>query len=434
MNIEKAIIETLKREVTPAIGCTEPVAVALAAAKVKELMPFGVLELLEVYVSPNIYKNGLAVGVPPTDEVGLEIAAVLGYVGGDSSKGLKVLESITQEDIQQAKALLKEGRLKLSIKNTTEKIFIEVVGHGPESSIGRAIIKGQHSSFVYLQSGNRVLLDAAEEKQQENKEAQLLYRLSIASILQTIEEIPASELHFLLEGLEMNERVARAGLNKRLGMGVGYTLMENIASGILADDLMNYAKILTAAASDARMSGISLPVMSSNGSGNNGLTAILPIAAYRSKYAVNNDRLARALAMSHIMNSYIKHYIGRLSSLCGCAVAAGTGASVAIAWLMGANTQQIEGAIKNILGDISGMVCDGAKVGCALKLSTSASAAIQAALLAINNQVIPAGNGIIAETAEETIRNLKLLSEEGMGKADEVIIRVMRKRFGMEIA
>ncbi len=432
MNIEKAIVETLRKEVTPAIGCTEPVAVALAAARVRELMPSGDLKLLEVFVSPNIYKNGLAVGVPPTDEVGLEIAAVLGYVGGDSSRGLKVLEGITPEDITEAKALLKAGRLRLSIKDTTEKVYIEAIGHGSEGSIARAIIKEKHSSFVFLQLGDRVLLDSKGEKQQENTEYHQLYSLSIKAIVQAIEDIPAKELRFLLEGLEMNERVAMAGLNRRLGMGVGYTLMENVASGILSDDLMTHAKILTAAASDARMSGISLPVMSSNGSGNNGLTAILPIAAYRSKYSVNNDRLTRALAISHIINSYIKHYIGRLSCLCGCAVAAGTGASAAIAWLMGGSHRQIEGAIKNILGDISGMVCDGAKVGCSLKLSTSASAAIQAALLAISNQIIPAGNGIIAETAEETIKNLKILSDEGMARADEVIIRVMRKR--MEIA
>jgi L-cysteine desulfidase len=188
---------------------------------------------------------------------------------------------------------------------------------------------------------------------------------------------------------------------------------------------MNQAKMLTAAASDARMSGISLPVMSSSGSGNNGLTAILPIAAYRSKFEVDEERLAKALAMSHIINSYIKHYIGRLSALCGCGVAAGTGAGVAIAWLMGGTLEQIEGVIKNVLGNISGMVCDGAKVGCALKLSTSASAAIQAALLAIENQIIPSGNGIIANTVEETIKNLGILSGEGMGSADAVILKVM---------
>lgn len=433
MNIEKMIIDTLKLEVTPAIGCTEPVAVALAAAKCSELLNTRELISLEVRVSPNIFKNGLAVGVPPTEEVGLDIAAALGFVAGDSNKGLQVLNGIDNSRILHAKQLLGHEKVKLSIEDTREKVYIQVTAYTPVG-MAKAIIKEKHSNFVYLESQGEILMDIKDTIDQQGYETEVLYSHSIKSIIRTIEEAPIEELTFLLEGLEMNERVAMTGINKKLGMAVGYTLHQSIQKGILSDDIINIAKMLTAAASDARMSGVSLPVMSSNGSGNNGLTAILPIVAFRRKFYVSEEATARALAMSHIINSYIKHYIGRLSALCGCAVAAGTGAGVAIAWLMGGTPQQIEGVIKNILGDISGMVCDGAKVGCAMKLSTSASAAIQAALLAINNQVIPVGNGIIAETVEDTIKNLKILSEEGMGRADEVIIKVMRQGRGMEIA
>ena len=190
---------------------------------------------------------------------------------------------------------------------------------------------------------------------------------------------------------------------------------------------MTSSMMLTAAASDARMSGINLSVMSSNGSGNNGLTAILPIVAYKNKFNVDDDKLAKAVAISHIMNSYIKHYIGRLSALCACGVAAGTGAGIAIAWLMGASEDQIDGVIKNTLANTSGMICDGAKEGCAIKLSTSASVAVQSAILAINDSIVPARNGIVAETAEDTIKNLGVLSSEGMSIADAVILKTMKK-------
>lgn len=433
MNIEKIIIETLKREVTPAIGCTEPGAVALATAKCRELLGTEELYYIDVFVSPNVYKNGLAVGVPPTDEVGLNIAAALGFVGGDSSKGLQVLVNINKEDLLRAKLLIGNDKIKLNIKDTKDKIYIEAIAYTPRG-VSRVIIRNNHSNFVYLECRGTVLKDEIEPSKQQGINTDVLYGLTIKSIISVIEGIPSKDIEFLLEGLVMNERIAMLGLEKHLGMGVGFTLHESMKSGILSDDFMNHAKMLTAAASDARMSGINLPVMSSNGSGNNGLTAILPLVAYKRKFDVSEERLSTALAMSHIVNAYIKHYIGRLSALCGCAVASGTGAGVAIAWLMGATHDQIDGVIKNILGDISGMICDGAKVGCALKLSTSASSAIQAALLAINNKIIPAGNGIIADTVEETIKNLSILSNEGMGRADEVILKFMKQRKSMEIA
>lgn len=426
MDLNKLIIQTLKEEVVPAMGCTEPVAVALACAKARELVDKGEVEHLEIFVSPNIYKNGLAVGVPPTDEVGLYIAGALGTIGGKSEKGLEVLADIGEREIQQAKAFLDSGKLTLSIKDTPEKVYIEV-SLTSKGNKGKVIIQGKHNRFVYIERQGEVLLDLRGEKNQTTGYKHLLYTFKIKEIIEAIERIPHEELDFMLQGLTMNEAVAMEGLKEKIGMGVGYTLHHNIQKGILSDDMMNCAMMLTAAASDARMAGIRLPVMSSNGSGNNGLTAILPIVAYSKKFPVTEEQLAKAVAMSHMVNSYIKHYIGRLSALCGCGVAAGTGAAVAMAWLMGASKEEIDGAIKNMIGNISGMICDGAKVGCALKLSASASAAVQSALLATNHQIIPAGNGIIAETAEETIYNLKILSEEGMPMADHAILKMMQR-------
>lgn len=426
MELKNLIIETLKEEVVPAMGCTEPVAVALACAKAKELIDFDDINSIEVLVSSNIYKNGLSVGIPNTNEVGLHIAAVLGLIVGNSEKGLRVLEGIEEKDVQVAKEFLKSDKLSLQIKDTKERIYIEVSIFTDKGS-SKAIIKGKHNQFVYLEKQREVLLDVKEINKQTTATKNILYSLKIRKIIKEIEKIPYEDMAFMLDGLEMNENIAMVGLSKKTGMGVGFGIYENIKKGFLSDDLMNTAMMLTAAASDARMSGVGLPVMSSNGSGNNGLTAILPILAYRKKFNVDNEKLVKALAISHIINSYIKYYIGRLSALCGCGVAAATGASVAIAWLMGANEDQIDGAIKNMLANTSGMICDGAKEGCALKLATSASAAIQSSLLAISNNIVPSKNGIIAETSEDTIKNLGTLSVEGMSITDDVILKVMKK-------
>lgn len=426
MKLRKLIIETLKEEVIPAMGCTEPVAVALACAKAKELITFNYIEKAEVFVSPNIYKNGLSVGIPNTQEVGLYIAAALGFIGGESEKDLRVLEGINERQVQLAKELLNSGKVSLDIKDTEDKIFVEVnlVTDKGNCSV---IISGKHNRFVYVEKLGEVLVDLRKEDASGNKGKNILYGLRIRDIIKEIDKIPYKDIAFMLDGIVMNETIAELGLKEKLGMGVGFSLKKSIEQGFLSEDLMTSSMMLTAAASDARMSGINLSVMSSNGSGNNGLTAILPIVAYKNIFNVADDKLAKAVAISHIMNSYIKHYIGRLSALCACGVAAGTGAGIAIAYLMGATYDQIDGVIKNTLANTSGMICDGAKEGCAIKLSTSASVAVQSAILAINDSIVPARNGIVAETAEETIENLGVLSLEGMSIADHVILNTMKK-------
>ncbi|MBZ9609205.1 L-serine ammonia-lyase, iron-sulfur-dependent, subunit alpha [Clostridium estertheticum] len=426
MKLRNLIVQTLKEEVVPAMGCTEPVAVALACAKAKELMTFNNIVSAEVFVSPNIYKNGLSVGIPNTQEVGLSIAASLGFVGGESKKDLRVLEGINKMQVQLAKEFLYSGKLRLDIKDTGDKVYVEVnlVTDKGNCSV---IISGKHNRFVYIERLGEVLIDLTNEDESSNKGKNILYNLRIRDIIKEIEKIPNEDIAFMLEGIVMNENIAKVGLKKKMGMGVGFSLKKSIEKGILSEDLMTSSMMLTAAASDARMSGMNLSVMSSSGSGNNGLTAILPLVAYKNKFNVSDDRLAKAVAISHITNSYIKHYIGRLSALCACGVAAGTGAGIAIAWLMGASYDQIDGVIKNTIANTSGMICDGAKEGCALKLSTSASVAVQSAILAINNSIIPARNGIVAETAEDTIKNLGILSSDGMSTADAVILKTMKK-------
>ena len=428
MNASKILLDTLHAEVKPAMGCTEPVAVALAVAKAKELciadtnadyMKF----MVDVKVSPNIFKNGLSVGIPGTDQVGLLMAIALGITACESVYGLEVFKSVNATAIESAFQLIKNGQIKIGITDTDSKVYVEAtVVNG--TTYGKAIIENRHDQFVHLEQNGEVQLSASD-----HHDAPIivnpLYDMKISEIIEAVEKLPYSEIEFLLEGYEMNTQVATFGLTMPAGMNVGKTLQHNVEKGLLTDDLMNRAMILTAAASDARMSGASLPVMSSNGSGNNGLTAILPLVAYAQKVDCSQDALARAAAISHLVNSMIKHNIGRLSALCGCGVAAGTGASVAITWLMGGTPVQLDGAIQNMIANTTGMICDGAKVGCSLKLATSASAAVQSALLALGDVIVPNGNGVIGKTADDTIKNLGVLSKNAMDTVDRVILEIM---------
>ena len=223
----------------------------------------------------------------------------------------------------------------------------------------------------------------------------------------------------------MNEEIAEYGLNQKVGIGVGYGMKKSMEEGLLGDDLMNQAMMITAAASDARMAGIKMPVMSSNGSGNHGLTAILPIVAYNRKFPQSEERLAKALAISHLITAYVKNFTGRLSAVCGCGVAASTGATAGISWLMSGDIRQIEGAIENMVANLSGMICDGAKAGCALKLASAASTAVQSAIIAKQECYVPPMNGIVGSKVEQSIQNLGKISDKGMSVTDKVIINVM---------
>ncbi|GAB6107332.1 L-cysteine desulfidase family protein [Fusibacter bizertensis] len=428
MTLSKMIVQTLKDEVKPAMGCTEPVAVALAVAKAKELY-CGEISLenpdfiVDVAVSPNIFKNGLAVGIPGTDQVGLVVATALGIVACDSSDGLEIFKKTTKRDIKRAYEFINAKRIRLKIADTDAKIYIEVKV-ADRILYGKSIIEGRHDHFSLLETQDGIEF-MEEPTTCKSTQINPLYEYPLYDLIQEVEKLPYEEIKFLLEGFEMNRTIAEYGLTNPCGLEVGRTLQKNTTRGILTDDLMNRSMILTAAASDARMSGVSLPVMSSNGSGNNGITALLPIVAYAKSTGVSDDHLARAAAISHLVNGIVKSNIGRLSALCGCGVAAGTGASVALTWLMGANQKQLEGAVQNMIANTTGMICDGAKIGCSLKLATSASAAVQSALLSMGGVIVPEGNGIIGKTANHTIKNLGVLSRHAMDTVDQVILNVM---------
>ena len=432
-DIRKELIDILIAEVKPALGCTEPVAVALACAKAKELLGEEIVEN-RILVSPSIYKNGMCVGIPGTERLGLKIAVAMGFVGGHSENGLTVLETLDETQVRESEKYMDTTPIDIVPAQTKDKVFIEVDLRG-KNNIAKVVIKEKHDNFIYLQRNHEILLDTGEYNQEVDakaadkntviKKETFMDTTNVKEIVKNVENMDLEDIKFLLDGVKMNLEIADYGLENKAGIGVGFGIKKAKEEGYMADDLMTEAMMLTAAASDARMAGIKMPVMSSNGSGNHGLTAILPIVAYSNKFPQNDEKLAKALAISHLVTGYIKNYTGRLSAVCGCGVAASTGAAAGISWLMDEDITHIKGAIENMIANLSGMICDGAKAGCALKLASAASAAVQSAIIAKQGCYVPPMNGIVGSRVEQSIKNLGKVSDKGMSTTDEVIIDVM---------
>lgn len=431
MNIKKEVIEILKKEVKPAVGCTEPVAVALNTAHAVDLLPADSKEISKITVelSKGIYKNGMDVGIPNTDMIGLDVAASLG-AATSPTHGLEILGKITAEELKKSEKAseLYEVDIKVA-KNNNKSVYVKTtIENSNHTSI--AVTEDKHDNLVYLSLDGKEILNKRNEASNQaaiSNSSEDFYSLPIDTIVKEIEEIDYDDIKFLLDGIEMNMQTAKAGIEKNYGLGVGYNFHKNIEKGIISKDFANWAYMLTAAASDARMSGQPIPVMSSSGSGNNGLTAILPLAAYKEIFDVSDENLAKAAAISHIITSYVKKYIGRLSNLCGCSLAASIGSGSAIAWLL-SGRNYITPTINNVIANQAGVICDGAKPGCALKLGTAAATAVQSALLAIEGTIIKEHNGIASRSAEDSIRNLGILSSDGMKPVDDAVIRVMLNR------
>ena len=416
------IIGLLNQEVVPALGCTEPAAVALAAAKARALLG-EYPDTIQVWVSANIYKNGMGVGVPGTGMNGLPIAAALGALGGEADASLEVLRDVRPEHVESARRMLEENRVRISVKPDVEGVFVECLCQKGEHET-RVVIRDRHSAVTRIEKDGRVLLDEERPAAQAAGSDSERQMLDINEVWEFALTAPLEDIEFLLEGAELNKTAAREGLRGTYGLQVGKRIAARIASGVLGDDLGNTAMSLTAAACDARMAGSMTPVMSNSGSGNQGLTAMLPVLAASEKLGSTREQLIRALALSNLVAIHLKAGLGRLSALCGCVVAA-TGASCGIAYLLGGKLDQVKSAIQNMAANISGMICDGAKGGCALKVSTGVNAAVHSALLACEGATVSDNDGIIAFDVEQTIRNLATLGTVGMAHTDRVILEIM---------
>lgn len=418
-----SILSVLKEEVVPAMGCTEPVAIALTAANAFRLVK-GEVEEIRLKVSSNIYKNAKAVGIPGTIHTGVEIAAALGVCISNPVYDLTILSSLTKGDVDKALKLQEIAPVEVEVLYDSPSVYIdiEVVTN---KGFSRALTSGRHTNIVLLQRENEIILDKRKDGGRVVEEREALTKYALNELIEKILTLEASSLEFLLEGISLNMTMAEAGFKMDGGMNIGSSCKKLSAKGLLGNDLNNEISCYTAAACDARMNGAQLPVMSSSGSGNHGLVTTIPIAIAAKSLKSSKEDVLRALAISHLVTSYIKEYTGRLSPVCGCGVAAGAGASSGLAFLLGGSMEDIDSAIINIVSSLAGMICDGGKVGCSLKLSASAGMAWQCALLAREGVRVPAGNGIVAPSLQETLKNLGRVSQEGMSQVDRSVISIM---------
>ncbi len=413
-------IDLLRREVVPALGCTEPVALALTAAKAAKALG-GTPERLEALVSGNLLKNGMGVGVPGTGMNGLPIAAAAGALGGDADAGLEVLKGLTPETAEQARAMLSSGKVSISLAQTPLPLYAEVrVWAGEDTAM--AVLKHEHTGIVHIERNNETLLHIDDQAADGSEESE--WPLTVESIHGFALSASFEDIAFILEAATLNETAAAAGLEGDYGLGMGRSIRESIRRGVMSDDLCSNAMMLSCAATDVRMAGAPYAVMSNSGSGNQGLTCTLPVVAFARRLKSGEDMLARALIMSHLMSIHIKHSLGRLSALCGATVA-GTSAACGIVLLLGGGLDAIRRTVRNMVGSVTGMICDGAKNGCALKVGASVSAGIQAAMLAMNGSGVSGREGIVDSDVENTIRNFGRIASQGMPRTDQVILDIM---------
>ncbi|MCM1064344.1 MAG: L-serine ammonia-lyase, iron-sulfur-dependent, subunit alpha [Eubacterium sp.] len=414
------MIGIMQREIVCALGCTEPSAVALAVAKARETLGEEPDKVL-LQVSGNILKNAMSVGIPGTNLKGIETAAALGCVAGKTEYGLEVLRGIDQSHIRQAREMIEQGRLEIQLKDCEERLYIEAkCTKGNRSA--EAVIERYHTNFVNVCKNDRVIY--FKDKEAATEESSGIYQLTLRGIWDFIQQCSLDQLQFLDEVIKINSQIAEEGLKGDYGMSVGKHLAER-GKQDKEMDFQTYVVSYVSAAADARMAGCPLPVMATTGSGNQGLTASLPVIAAARRLGCSREQMYRGLALSELVTIHVKEYIGKLSALCGCAIAASIGSACGITYLLGGQYENVEYAVKNMVADISGLICDGAKAGCALKIATSIAGAIQCAYLALEGVEAPDRDGIVCESVEDTICNLGNLGNNGMRTTDHVILDMM---------
>jgi L-cysteine desulfidase len=426
MPSNELLIEILKDQVKPALGCTEPGAVAYAVARAKELLGTEV-EKLSIRVDKNILKNGMDVGIPGTSERGIVFAAALSLAAGKSEYVLEVLKDVNSDSIEKAHDITNSGMIELDLDKDADGLYISVEAKGGKDRT-RVVIRDAHTNIVFESRNDEVLLDkgsCSSGGDSAPKKSEVKYRIkefSIDDLVGFVDGVPIEDIAFIRDGMDMNMRIAEIGVSENSSLGIGRYFHGR------ERDVFSKAKAYTAAASEARMSGYPLPVMSSAGSGNHGLVAIIPISVIGAETGIPEERIIRSVALSHLITIYVKVYTGALSPVCGCGVAAGVGCAAGLTYMMGGGSEKVKAAVNNMAAGISGMICDGAKLGCSYKLSIAVDAAVDASDMALKGIVIPSNNGILGRTAERTIQNLGRVSGEGMNNTDNVILDVMLHR------
>lgn len=417
-------LKTLKKEVVPSEGCTEPIAIAYAASIAAEHLK-GEIKEVNIYLSKNVIKNALGVGIPGTGGVGIEIAAALGISIQKSYKKLTILSNFTEDELKKAKEIVDKNIINIKQKNTNKALYIEVELLS-ETSKSKVIIEDTHTNVTLIECDDEIIMDNNSEVSEDLEEDYKLFK--IADIYNFAKEADFDDIKFILESAKMNEKVSEEGLKGDYGLQVGSKIIEKGNFNLFSNDASNKIIAASAAASDARMDGCAMPIMTTAGSGNQGIACSIPVAQTARLLDKSEEELARALVLSNLVTIRIKKHMGRLSPLCGAGIAGATGASCGITYLLGGDLENINYCINNMISDLSGMICDGAKETCALKIATGTNAAIQCANLAINGISATANDGIVAKDVEETIESIETLIQNGFKNVDDTILNIMLEK------
>ena len=429
----RRIIALMQAQVVPAIGCTEPICVALATSRATEVLGQTPARI-DVWLSANILKNAMGVGIPGTGMVGLPIAVALGALVGHSDYGLEVLRDATPADVEQGKAYIAEGRIHINLKtDAPDKLYAEVQCSDAEGRTAKVIIAHHHTNIIYIGVDGETLSDqtaglsgthgdtAAEEISVEEPV------LNLRKVYDFATTAPLEELRFIDEARRLNEEAAALSLQGNYGHCLGKALTRPLGRGIMGDSIFSHILSSTSCACDARMAGAQIPVMSNSGSGNQGICATNPVVVFARENHNTAEEMTRALVLSHLTAIYIKQHLGALSALCGCVVAS-TGSSCGITLLMGGDYTRVTFAVKNMIANLTGMICDGAKPSCALKLTSGVSTAVLSAMLAMQNECVSSVEGIIDEDVDQSIRNLVSIGADSMNETDRKVLDIMTSK------
>lgn len=425
---KEQMLQLLRQDVVPALGCTEPVCVALCAAHAASALNAPPVSV-RVEVNSGIYKNAMSAGIPNCTQVGIPWAAAIGACLKNPEKKLELLSDVTDSVLAAAETLIRNQAVTVTMAEKEPSLYVNcVVSSGQEEA--RCIIRNAHTNVVFLSRGDSILLEKQSVSAAGGEDPLItdLKQMTVAQIRQLVCTASEEELSFMTDGVEMNEALAAYSQDRDVGVGIARNLRSTIGTSLLADDLISRIVLKVSSAAESRLDGCPLPTMSSSGAGTKGLVVILPVSETARHIGASRLQTVRALAFAHLVNRYINAYVGKLSPMCSCVMCSSTAASAGIAFLLGGSDAQIGHAIRNMSGTVTGMICDGGKVGCAMKVSTGSFAAVMSAIHAVNNTVLRTSDGICGESPEQCIRNMAYIGNQGMKDTDSAILTIMTEK------
>ena len=420
--IEKPLIQIVERDVVPALGCTEPISLALASATAAKYLG-KTPERIEAKVSPNLMKNGLGVAVPGTSMVGLPIAAAIGALGGNPNGGLEVLKHITPEQVNAAKTMLEQKLVSVDIHQTEHILYSESTLFADNDYV-KVAIQNQHTNVILIEKNGEILFQKVEDECTNCAPYEVFKQISAREIFEFSNVVELEKILFIRQAEELNRALSDEGLRENYGLHIGRTLRKQVGSGLISDDLLSKIMIETTAASDARMGGATLPAMSNSGSGNQGIAATMPVVVVADYLKVSEEKRIRALFLSHLMAIYIHSKLPKLSALCAVTTAS-MGSCAGIAYLLTGKFETASMGICSMIGDISGIICDGAANSCAMKVSTSVASGYKSVLMAMDETHVTGNEGIVEHDLDRTIDNLCAIASKSMQHIDRQVIEIM---------